>query len=227
MEAIILAGGKGTRLQSVVKDVPKPMASINGRPFLDYLLKYLKKNQIKKVVLSVGYKKEVIKKYLNYRFEGVDIIYSIEDYPLDTGGAIKHALSYIESKEVFILNGDSFFNIDLSQLNLQKGSKLILSLQKMQNFDRYGCVQLDNQGHITGFTEKKFTKSGYINSGVYLIRKDIFNGYNIGKKFSFENFMQNNYSSLNATGKAFENYFIDIGIPADYEKAQTEIPMYI
>ena len=114
--AIILAGGFGTRLKKVVSDVPKPMAKINKEPFLSLLIKYLKKQNIKKVILSVGYKKERIINFYKNNFEGVEILYSIEETPLKTGGAIKKALNYVKEKEVFVLNGDTFFDIDLNDM---------------------------------------------------------------------------------------------------------------
>ena len=109
MEAIILAGGFGTRLQSVVKDVPKPMADINGRPFLEYILVFLAKNCFTKVILSVGYKKESIINHFGSSFCGMNISYCIEDEPLGTGGAIKKAFDYVDGQNVLVLNGDTFF----------------------------------------------------------------------------------------------------------------------
>ena len=113
MEAIVLAGGLGTRLRSVVSELPKPMAPVGDKPFLEYILKYLKKNGIDKVVLSVGYKWETIKEYFGDSFEDIELVYSIENEPLGTGGAIKQAMEYVSDVNVFIVNGDTFFDIDL------------------------------------------------------------------------------------------------------------------
>lgn len=223
MEAIVLAGGLGTRLRSVVSDLPKPMAPIGDKPFLEYILKYLQKNGIIRVILSVGYKWETIREYFGDKFENIELMYSVEDEPLGTGGAIKKAMSHIKSEQVYIINGDTFFDVALRSLALNHDNKLMLSLKHMTNFDRYGCVESDENNFVTTFTEKGFRESGNINGGIYLASKDIFDNYNLDEKFSFEEFMQNEFKSLKVSVKVFENYFIDIGIPEDYQKAQTEI----
>jgi D-glycero-alpha-D-manno-heptose 1-phosphate guanylyltransferase len=227
MEAIILAGGVGTRLKSVVSDLPKPMAPIGDKPFLEYILKYLQKNGITKAILSVGYKWETIKEYFGDKFENIELIYSVEDEPLGTGGAIKKAMNQVKNSQVYIINGDTFFDVDLKSLSLEDSSKLMLSLKNMINFDRYGCVESDENNFVTTFTEKGFRESGNINGGIYLASKDIFDDYELNEKFSFEEFMQDNFKTLKASVKVFENYFIDIGIPEDYEKAQSEIKNHI
>lgn len=227
MEAIVLAGGLGTRLRSVVSDLPKPMAPIGDKPFLEYILKYLQKNGITRVVLSVGYKWETIKEYFGDKFENIELVYSVEDEPLGTGGAIKKAMNQVKNSQVYIINGDTFFNIDLKNLVLEDNSRLILSLKHMTNFDRYGCVESDNNNLVTAFTEKGYRESGNINGGIYLASKNIFDSYELDEKFSFEEFMQVNFDKLKISVKVFENYFIDIGIPEDYEKAQSEIKNHI
>lgn len=223
MEAIVLAGGLGTRLRSVVTDLPKPMAPIGDKPFLEYILKYLKKNGVKKVILSVGYKWETIKEYFGNRFNGLELIYSVEDEPLGTGGAIKKAMLHVNGKKVYIINGDTFFDVDLKSLTLEDNSQLILSLKQMEKFDRYGCVESDKKGLVTAFTEKEYKEVGNINGGIYLASREIFENFELEEIFSFEEFMQYNFKELKISSKVFENYFIDIGIPKDYEKAQKEI----
>ncbi|MCT7604564.1 nucleotidyltransferase family protein [Aliarcobacter butzleri] len=227
MEAIVLAGGLGTRLKSVVSNVPKPMAPIEDKPFLEYILKYLKKSGITRVILSVGYKSEIIEEYFGNNFEGIDLVYSVEKEPLGTGGAIKKAMSKVKSNQVYIINGDTFFDVNLKSLILEDNSKIILSLKHMKNFDRYGCVESDVNNLVTAFTEKGYRESGNINGGIYLARKEIFNNYDLKEKFSFEEFMQTNFAILNISVKVFDNYFIDIGIPEDYAKAQSEINEHI
>lgn len=229
MEAIVLAGGLGTRLRSVVTDVPKPMAPIGDKPFLDYLFKYLKKNGVDRVILSVGYKWEIIQNYLGDNFDGIQVVYSVEDEPLGTGGAIKKAMNKVTSNDVFIINGDTFFDVDLSELkkNVNNECKLILSLKNMHDFDRYGCVESDSNGIVIAFTEKEYRKVGNINGGIYLTKRDIFENYDLDEKFSFEEFMQNNLHKLKINSLVFNNYFIDIGIPEDYEKAQNELKKHI
>jgi len=227
VEAVVLAGGLGTRLRRVVTDLPKPMAPIGNKPFLEYILKYLEKNGIKRVILSVGYKWEIIQEYFGYEFENIELIYSVEDEPLGTGGAIKKAMNQVENSQVYIINGDTFFDVNLKTLDLKDKSKLILSLKHMTDFDRYGCVENDENNLVTAFTEKSYRKSGNINGGIYLASKDIFNEYDLDEKFSFEEFMQENFKKLQISSTIFDNYFIDIGIPEDYEKAQSEIKNHI
>lgn len=223
MQAIILAGGLGTRLKEVIKDIPKPMARIGDKPFLEYLLKYLKKQGIASVILSVGYQHEVIEEYFKDRFCGLEILYSIEKEPLGTGGAIKQALGLAKSSPLFVLNGDTYFDICLSDLRLEEGSKICLGLKKMRDFERYGCVEINQKGLIEAFREKEFRQEGLINGGVYLVDKDLFLGFYLEDKFSFESFLQNHFKELKANAKVFENFFIDIGIPEDYERAKIKM----
>ncbi len=226
MEAIVLAGGKGTRLKSVVADLPKPMASIGKKPFLEYVFKYLKVQGVKNIVVSVGYKWEIIESYFGTEYDGVKLVYSVESEPLGTGGAIKRALQKIKGKELYVMNGDTFFNVNLSKLNLTEDCKIALSLKQMKNFDRYGCIESHN-GIVTKFVEKEYRRIGNINGGVYLIKKDIFDPYDVDEKFSFEDFVQDRFLELNASASIFSGYFIDIGIPKDYRKAQDEIESFL
>ncbi|EJW1429897.1 nucleotidyltransferase family protein, partial [Campylobacter jejuni] len=214
MQAIILCGGLGTRLKSVIKDIPKPMAPINDKPFLEFIFEHLKKQGIKEVILAVSYKYEVIKEYFKDEFLGIKIKYSIEKEPLGTGGAIKEALKFVKN-EAYVLNGDTIFDIDLKKLVLND-SKICITLKQMQNFDRYGTVNVDDQGIVTSFEEKVFKKQGLINGGIYLLKKDIFDKFDLEKKFSFEEFLQENYIKLKARAEIFDDYFIDIGVPEDY-----------
>lgn len=217
MEAIILCGGLGTRLRAVVKDVPKPMAPVGGKPFLEFIFEFLKKQGVKSVVLAVSYKYEVIQEYFKDSFLGIKIRYSIEKEPLGTGGAIKEALKLCEEEQIFVLNGDSLFEIDLKNLRL-KGAKICLALKKMVDFERYGAVKVSESGEIAEFKEKSFCKEGLINGGIYLLKRDVFENYKLSNRFSFEEFLEQNYKSLKARAELFEDYFIDIGIVSDYEK---------
>ncbi|EAK8782827.1 nucleotidyltransferase family protein [Campylobacter coli] len=215
MQAIVLAGGLGTRLKSVVQDLPKPMAPINGKPFLAFVLEYLKKQGIAEVILSVSYKYELIQEYFKDEFEGMKIRYNVEKELLGTGGAIKDALKLIQN-QVYVLNGDTIFDIDLKKLFLNN-SKICIALKQMQNFDRYGTVNVDDQGIVTSFEEKVFKKQGLINGGIYLLKKDIFDNFDLEKKFSFEKFLQENFELLKIQTQIFNDYFIDIGVPQDYK----------
>lgn len=226
MQAIILAGGFGTRLKSLVDNIPKPMADINGKPFLEYLLNYLNKQNINNIIFSVGYKNEIIKDYFKNYFNGINISYSTEKNPLGTGGAIKKALEFVKNDDCFIINGDTFFEAnldDLYQLHKSKNADVILSLKQMKNFDRYGTVKINENNKIICFEEKKYQESGFINGGVCIIKKNLFEKFNLEEKFSFESdFIEKYYKNLNIYGILFDKYFIDIGIPEDYERSKKE-----
>ncbi len=224
--AIILAGGFGTRLHSVVSDLPKPMADISGKPFLHYLLLYLKHFGVKNAILATGYLHEKIESYFGYNYEGINIQYSVETYPLGTGGAIKKALELVKGN-CFILNGDSFIAADLNQLakfHSSKKADFSIGLKAMQHFDRYGTVVLD-KNRITAFKEKEYTESGLINTGIYITSHQIFDGLDLPENFSIEkDFLEKNLERLNIAGMPVDGYFIDIGIPEDYHRASAELP---
>lgn len=219
MEAIVLAGGFGTRLRKVVSDVPKPMAPINGRPFLEYLLDELIKKGITKVIIAVGYKKELIKNYFHEKYKEIEIVYSEEDIPLGTGGAIKKALNLSKEKDVFVINGDTIFDVDIKEMykfHQENNLFLTLAIKEMRNFDRYGSLILDGN-KIIKFEEKKYVEKGYINGGIYLLNREILK--NNAEIFSFEKeILENKNCEIEKYGYKSEGYFIDIGIPEDYYK---------
>lgn len=218
MQAIILAGGFGTRLQSVVSDVPKPMAPINGRPFLEYMLNDLNEQGFTKVVLAVGYKKEKIIEFFGNKYKNINLIYSIEKEPLGTGGCVKLAMEYIDDEYAFVLNGDTMFKINFALM--AKNEEMSIACKKMYNFDRYGEVKICN-GIISAFAEKSFVSEGYINGGIYYLPKNVFLKFNLSEKFSLEkDFFEKYICQLQIKAFLSEDYFIDIGIPNDFEKAQ-------
>lgn len=230
METIILAGGFGKRLQGVVNDVPKPMADINGRPFLSFLLDYLINQKVNKVLLSVGYKHEIIENYLGFKYKDIEIEYILEKEPLGTGGAIREALKYAGNNDVIVVNGDTFFNVNLLEMldfHCRKNSILTIAVKQMQNCSRYGSVFIQ-ENKIAHFEEKSLSRSGIINGGIYAINKaisDFLDKYSV--PFSFEkDFMQKNTKEMNILPYISDNYFIDIGIPKDYEKAKIELPLF-
>lgn len=226
--AVILAGGFGTRLRNVVSDLPKPMAPVNGEPFLNYLIRYLKHYQVNTVVLSTGYLSEKIEVYYKNEFEGVRVVYSIEKEPLGTGGGIRLALEKCEEENVFVLNGDSFFEIDLfrfNQLHQQQLAQTSLALRKVQDASRYGTIEKDHQHRIVSFKEKNnYVKEGLINGGTYLLNKSLFMEHTpAAKNFSIEkDFFEKHSKDIVLKGFEFDSYFIDIGIPEDYAKAQND-----
>lgn len=223
--AIILAGGLGTRLRPLISDLPKPMAPVNGKPFLHYIFQYLLRQNITDVILSVGYKHESIQSYFGSEYLGIKIRYSIEHEPLGTGGGIKQAFELIDN-EAFVLNGDTYFDVNLAELRtfyVQSKSDLVLALKSLTHFDRYGTVRMDPHHRITEFCEKKFMPRGLINGGIYFFKKKLFEQLNTPDKFSFETDVLEKYSAtLHFGGKVFDGFFIDIGIPEDYQKAQHE-----
>lgn len=234
MEIIILAGGLGNRLKPVTKDIPKPMVDIAGKPFLFYMLNYLMNFNPKRFILSLGYRHEIITNYFGDNFYNIQISYSVEKMPLGTGGAVKLALGLAEDESVIVINGDTFFQIDLNYLIGQsEKSKMqfAIALKYLENFNRYGLITFDKQYKLTGFIEKTTQlSSGFINGGIYIIRKDFFETktnrfkFDTESNFSFEEFIVATYREENYFGIPFDNYFIDIGIPDDYLKAVKEIP---
>ena len=224
--AIILAGGFGTRLQSVVSDLPKPMAPVNGVPFLNYQLDYLKSAGIKKVVVSIGYLSDRVKEYYGAEHKGLSITYVVEHTPLGTGGGIRLAMQQCTDRDVLVLNGDSFFDIPLHQFyawHITGQAQYSLALRKVPNASRYGKIETDSSGRVISFKEKSDdVQAGTINGGVYLLDRL---GYlantpeTVG--FSIEkDFFEKQLNNLVIKGFEFDGYFIDIGIPDDYHKAQ-------
>ena len=231
MEAIILAGGLGTRLRSVVQEEPKCMAPVCNRPFLYYLLCYLEKYHVDHVVLALGYKHEVVLKWLQGQNFNLEISWVVEDEPLGTGGAILKACGSIREKQVLVMNGDTVFNIDLFsfyQMAEQENKPILLALKPMKNFDRYGNVEVMEGNRVVSFQEKRYCKKGHINGGVYVLipESGLFEG--CGKKFSFEtDILQCNVHKDIIGGFISDGYFIDIGIPEDYERANRELCKYL
>lgn len=227
-EAVILAGGFGTRLQSVVQDLPKPMAPVNDRPFLSYLLQYLGGYGIERVILSTGYLHEKIVGYFGREYHGIEIVYSHESIPMGTGGGIRLALEKCTTEEILVLNGDSFFEINLKSFYRQfhlGECDIALSMRQVENASRYGTLLTDNHHRINQFREKDgLDIPGYINAGVYLMHKTIFlQETPQGVPFSLEkDFFEKRVTDLKFYGFIFEGYFIDIGIPEDYLKVQKD-----
>ncbi|MDO7786865.1 nucleotidyltransferase family protein [Desulforamulus aquiferis] len=223
MEAVILAGGFGTRLKHIVSDVPKPMAPVCGKPFLEYIINYLKSNGVRRIVLAVGYMREKIIEYFGTDFHGVSIVYSEEETPLLTGGAIKKALSYCKNDNIFVINGDTYFGVDLKQMHecfVSSRSVLKIAVKHMYNFDRYGTVEFTGE-RIINFYAKRLIKGGFINGGVYLMKKSLLDGY--GGAFSFEtDVMEKLVNNIHITVFQSNGYFIDIGVPDDYARAQID-----
>lgn len=226
-EAVILAGGFGTRLRDVVSDLPKPMAPVCGKPFLHYLLRYLEGQGIRRVVLSVGYMHEKIEAYFGKRYGGIDVDYFIEHEPLGTGGGIRAALTKCTSKQVLVLNGDSFFEIPLLPFftsHATAAADASLALRHVEDASRYGTV-ITQESNVTHFREKTgLQQPGDINAGVYILpRQRFLEETPEGKNFSIEReFFEPMIGVWKLHAYAADGYFIDIGIPADYHKANED-----
>lgn len=226
-EAIILAGGLGTRLRSVVSDLPKCMAPVNGKPFLYFVIEHLKNQGVDKFIFSLGYKHEMIETWLKEQYSILNMQYSIEEEPLGTGGAIKLACGLATEKNVLILNGDTLFKVDVNELSAFHntcGADCTLSLKPMHNFNRYGVVEMNNDHSISSFKEKQQYKSGLINGGVYVLNIPGFLQEDLPQKFSFEkDYLELYFDKRKMFGIVQDEYFIDIGIPEDFERAGKEL----
>jgi D-glycero-alpha-D-manno-heptose 1-phosphate guanylyltransferase len=224
-DVIILAGGLGTRLHHILSGIPKPMAPVNNFPFLHYLLQYLQKFNPPRIILSVGYEYQQITSYFGNQFSGIELVYSIEETPLGTGGAIKKALEISTTNNSFVINGDTFFDIDIDRMEKQHlltKKEVTIAVKEMQKFNRYGTLKIEND-RISEFIEKKQVEKGFINAGIYAIDRNAFLSCNWPEKFSFENDFFEKFSNQFFFSPFFsDGYFIDIGIPDDYHKVQDD-----
>ena len=224
MEAVVLAGGMGTRLRSAVPDLPKCMAPVADRPFLAWLLDDLETAGFEHIILSLGFRHETIEAWVAARNNRARIDCVVEAEPLGTGGGVRLALQRAEESDVFVLNGDTWFGVDypaMLQYHRQRGVLATLALKPMRDFDRYGEVCCSPAGHITAFREKQPCRQGLINGGVYLLRKDALAA--CPERFSLErDFFEPLARQEKLSGFRSEGYFIDIGIPADYVRAQQD-----
>lgn len=226
-EAIILAGGLGTRLRSVVSDLPKCMAPVAGKPFLHFVIEYLLQQGVDKFIFSVGYKSDMIIDYVNEQYPHISKQFSTEAEPLGTGGAVKLACSLATGKNLLILNGDTLFKIDVawvSGFHNSNDADCTLSLKSMEDFDRYGVVELNEDASVASFLEKRQYDLGLINGGVYALNVESFLKEDLPQKFSFEkDYLEVYFNKRKMFGIIQDEYFIDIGIPEDFERAQVEL----
>lgn len=224
MECIVLAGGMGTRLRSAVADLPKCMAPVAGRPFLEWLTDELLQAGFDSIILSLGYRHEAVEAWLALHPQRKRIRFVVEQEPLGTGGAVRLALSLAQEADVFVLNGDTYFGIDFARMrsfHQAQKARATLALKPMRNFDRYGEVCCDASGRITAFREKQACAEGLVSGGIYLLRRDALK--DMPEKFSLEkDFFEPLAQEGSLAGFRSEGYFIDIGIPADYARAQRD-----
>lgn len=228
IDAIILCGGEGKRLRSIINETPKPLAIVGGKPFLDILLEQLIGfNCVNSVVLAVGYKAEkIIERYKDCSRYDFNISFSVEEELLGTGGAIKGAIKHTKTKDILVVNGDSYTEINIKDLivtHRDNKAKITIALLKVDDASRYGSVRVNGQNKILSFDEKKKdTAPGLINAGIYIMQKKIFSDIKENKVISFEKellpiFIRNLKGRI--YGYIVKGKFIDIGIPESYKVA--------
>ena len=226
-EVIILAGGLGTRLRDAVPDLPKCMAPVNGIPFIGYVINHLKKEGVERFIFSLGYKHDYFNAFLQDILSPDQYELCIEEEPLGTGGAIQYASQFATSNDVLVTNGDTLFNVNVAELSKQyfyAKSCCTLSLKPMNEFERYGVVEIDEEQRIVSFKEKKYYQSGLINGGVYALIINSLKDKSLPQKFSCEkDFLEAFYSEKKFFATIQDEYFIDIGIPEDYAKAANDL----
>lgn len=223
--AIILAGGKGTRLRSVVFDRPKPLAEVLGRPYITFLLDQLVEAGCRQVVISTGYKAHMIEEALGTEYRSLRLSYAVEAEPLGTGGGIRLAMEQLESETILVLNGDSYCDADLAAYAdwfFQNGRVASLLLAEVEDSSRYGQVELDEAGLVTSFVEKGAGEGpGFINAGIYLLKRSVMEGISAGSAFSMERDVFPGLIGSGLFGYPVEAAFLDIGTPESY--AETEV----
>jgi D-glycero-alpha-D-manno-heptose 1-phosphate guanylyltransferase len=224
MQAVVLAGGRGERLRSVVSEVPKPLAPVNGRPFLAHLLDRLERQGIDRVVLAVGYLQDQIVGAFGDRHGKLRIDYAIEDAPLGTGGGLRQALSMVDEFPAFALNGDTILELDYGAMRRAHdaaGAKLTIALRRVHDASRYGAAVVE-EGRLVRFESGGAAKPGLINAGVYLFAENLLAAE--PERFSFErDFLEARAATLKPLAFETAGYFIDIGVPEDYARAQREL----
>jgi D-glycero-alpha-D-manno-heptose 1-phosphate guanylyltransferase len=226
-EAVILAGGLGTRLRSEVPDLPKCMAPVGGRPFIAYLTDHFRQAGIERFIFALGYKSTAFDEFFERNFPDGGYAVSVEEQPLGTGGAIRRACTVAKAQTVLILNGDTFFRIGVGALaaaHATHHADCTVCLRPMKDFDRFGVVELDAGHRVRGFREKRFTHEGLINGGVYALDREKFLSEPLPEVFSFEkDYLEKSLETRRIYGLVQEGYFVDIGIPDDYRRVQQEI----
>jgi D-glycero-alpha-D-manno-heptose 1-phosphate guanylyltransferase len=223
-EAIILAGGFGTRLRSLVGDVPKPMAPVSGRPFLAWVLDNLAAQGLRRVILATGYMADKVQEATGARWRGMDITYSVEREPLGTGGAVKLAAAQLHGDSAHVLNGDTFLRYSLSGLEdaaHAAHAPIAVALAQVPDVARYGAVAVDG-GRVTTFHEKGRHGPGLINAGSYYLSADALRALPMEAAFSFETAVLRPQAAAGCLAAFTQTQeFIDIGIPDDFVRAQT------
>jgi D-glycero-alpha-D-manno-heptose 1-phosphate guanylyltransferase len=223
MEAIVLAGGLGTRLRSVVNDLPKPMAPVHGRPFLALVLDQLVDAGFGSAILAVGYRHESIRDFFGDGYRGLVLRYSVESEPLGTGGAIRLASRQANARDVFVLNGDTYLELDLRAMldaHVHASASISIAVCNVPDVARYGALEL-NDGIVRAFREKGRSGSGWINGGTYVLGSDLRSRLRREGAFSFEeDVLMPEVARIRPLAFRASGRFIDIGVPEDYVKVE-------
>lgn len=226
MEAIVLAGGLGTRLKDKLRGLPKPMAPVAGRPFLEFLLHQLARAGCARAILSVGYLHEKIEEHFGRGWRGMTLEYAVESEPLGTGGAIRAALEWATDESVLVLNGDTYLQADyaaMMRFHAEQAAELTIAVVGQPDVARYGGVVMEGD-RIVAFAEKGRAGPGWINAGAYAVYRDLEWPRGLPAKFSFEtDFLAPEIRRLRPAAYRVEGFFLDIGIPEDLDRAQTEL----
>ena len=225
-KAIVLAGGRGERLKPRVSHLPKPMAPVNGRPFLEYILDRLAETHLREVILAIGYRGAIIREHFGHTYRSLHLGYSEETVPLGTGGAMALALKHEDPSPVLVLNGDSFLEMDYPAFFSWYGVNqplVAMVVRQVPDVGRYGSVVLEGD-QVIAFREKGKHGEGLASAGVYVIRPTLFSDNRFGRIFSFETDVLQRYGrKLRPRAYMAKGYFIDIGTPEDYDRAQLEL----
>jgi D-glycero-alpha-D-manno-heptose 1-phosphate guanylyltransferase len=225
MEAIVLAGGLGTRLQKAVPNLPKPMAPIAGRPFLEILLSALARKGFTRVVLSLGFLSEKIISHFGTRYSDMELVYEVESVPLGTGGAVRAALKRCLADHVYVFNGDTYLDLEVDAVERlwQTEHHPVIVVREVMDTERFGRVEL-RKGRVNAFLEKGMSGPGLINAGCYLLPTNALDVFSLGQPFSIEtDFFIEFLQRIHFNGFVTHGRFIDIGVPQEYALAQTEL----
>ena len=221
-EAIVLAGGFGTRLQRVVSDVPKPLAPVSGRPFLAWLLDRLATSGMRRCILATGYMAEVIEQAIGSTWQGMQVVYSVEPEPLGTGGAVRLAATHVEGDGVHVLNGDTWLAYSPAALEAAAhgaNTPMAIALARVDEVARYGAVEVA-EGRVSAFREKGESGPGWINAGCYYLHASTLAELPDGA-FSLEREVLQPLAERGQVAAFGDTEgFIDIGVPEDYARAQ-------
>ena len=222
-EVIILAGGLGTRLKEVIKELPKCLAPIGKKTFLYFCLENLKKQGFEKFIFALGYQSEKVINYIESQNFGIEYVFSVEEEQLGTGGCIKKAFGYCKSEDVLVVNGDTFFYFEINsffKFHILHESIFSIALTQVNNNERYGSVEIDKNAEVVAFKEKNNSNNSNINTGFYFENKK-FDFNNFPEKFSIEkDFFEDKNKNIKIYAKVFNGDFLDIGTPDDYSKSE-------